>query len=293
MGAGRALARAAIGLLLVLAASGAGAVPTDVSVKAAFLPRFARYVTWPASAMPKGGDPFVLCVIGTDPFGALLDQTAGSQTVDGRRILVRRLNSLGGASDCQIAFVSGNRLGELNDMADKPVLTVTDGPNGTPRGIIHFAVVAGRVRFFIDQASAQQRRLSTSALACSLLRSECANDPGRTANDQLALGADRDLCGRAAHPPGGDRRQLHLQWRLHRARIEQTQGFSDILAASTAAAVDFEDAAAAQQAADAYRVNEQVRLIGIFRSEWPVRCRLPAVRRAGAADGRGAARGGH
>jgi signal transduction histidine kinase/CheY-like chemotaxis protein len=49
-----------------------------------------------------------------------------------------------------------------------------------------------------------------------------------------------------------------------RARVEQTQGFSDVLAASTAAAVDFEDAAAAQQAADAYRVNKQVRLIGIF-----------------------------
>jgi signal transduction histidine kinase/CheY-like chemotaxis protein len=49
-----------------------------------------------------------------------------------------------------------------------------------------------------------------------------------------------------------------------RSRVEQTQGFSDVLAASSTAAVDFEDAAAAQQAADAYRVNKQIRLIGIF-----------------------------
>ena len=49
-----------------------------------------------------------------------------------------------------------------------------------------------------------------------------------------------------------------------RARIQQTQGFADILAASAAAAVDFDDPAAAQQAADAYRVNKQIRMIGIY-----------------------------
>jgi hypothetical protein len=151
-----------------MAAVTASAVPTDTSVKAAFLPRFARYVTWPPAAMPKGGDPFVLCVIGSDPFGALLDQTVASQAVDGRRIVVRRLNSAGDAGDCQIAFVADNRLGELNDMAGKPVLTVTDGPTGGPRGIIQFAVVGGRVRFFIDQASAQQRRLNISSRLLAL-----------------------------------------------------------------------------------------------------------------------------
>jgi len=50
----------------------------------------------------------------------------------------------------------------------------------------------------------------------------------------------------------------------NRARVEQTQGFADVLAASSAAAVDFQDTAAAQQAAEAYRVNKQIRLIGIF-----------------------------
>ena len=53
----------------------------------------------------------------------------------------------------------------------------------------------------------------------------------------------------------------------NRARVEQTQSFADILAASAAAAVDFNDAAAAQQAADAYRVNNQIRSIGIYDRE--------------------------
>ena len=49
-----------------------------------------------------------------------------------------------------------------------------------------------------------------------------------------------------------------------RARVEQTQGLSDVLAASTAAAVDFDDPAAAQQAVDAFAINNQVRMIGVY-----------------------------
>lgn len=161
------LTRAAAALAFIAGSAGASE-PTDISVKAAFLPRFARYVTWPVSAMPKGSDPFVLCVIGSDPFGALLDQAAATQTIDGRRIAVRRLNSAASGGDCQIAFVASNRLGELGDMAGKPVLTVTDGANGQQRGIIHFVLVGGRVRFFIDQASAEQRRLSISSRLLAL-----------------------------------------------------------------------------------------------------------------------------
>ena len=53
----------------------------------------------------------------------------------------------------------------------------------------------------------------------------------------------------------------------NRARIEQMQGFADILAASTAAAVEFDDATAAQQAVDAYRVNKQIRQIGVYNRD--------------------------
>jgi len=52
-----------------------------------------------------------------------------------------------------------------------------------------------------------------------------------------------------------------------RARTEQTQGLSDVLAASTAAAVDFDDPAAAQQAVDAFAVNNQVRMIAVYRHD--------------------------
>jgi hypothetical protein len=145
------------------------AEPTDTAVKAAFLPRFARYVTWPTTATPNGTEPIVLCVIGGDPFGAMLDDAARSQLVDGRRIVIRRLDSAAGADNCQIAYVGGGRQGAiLASIGRKPVLTVTDGANGGERGIIHFVLVGGRVRFFIDQSAAKQRGLSISSRLLAL-----------------------------------------------------------------------------------------------------------------------------
>jgi hypothetical protein len=48
------------------------------------------------------------------------------------------------------------------------VLTGTDGANGGQRGIIHFTVSGGRVRFFIDQAAASRRGMQISSRLLAL-----------------------------------------------------------------------------------------------------------------------------
>jgi hypothetical protein len=165
----RTLARAVAALTLVMVSTVLPAQPTDTAVKAAFLPRFARYVTWPITATPKGSDPFVLCVIGSDPFGAMLEDAARSQLVNGRRITVRRMDSAAGADNCQIAYVGGSRAAAiLAAIGREPVLTVTDSDTGGQRGIIHFVLLGGRVRFFIDQSAAAQRGLSISSRLLAL-----------------------------------------------------------------------------------------------------------------------------
>jgi len=157
-------------LLAVAAAALAGtpahAQVSETSVKAAFLPRFARYVTWPPNAVPSATAPFVLCVIGSDPFGGSLDQAARSQSV-----VVRRMATAAQSGGCHVAFIGdgSSEAGQvLAAIGRRPVLTVTDARNGGQRGIIHFAVVSGRVRFFIDQAAAQQRGLTVSSRLLAL-----------------------------------------------------------------------------------------------------------------------------
>ena len=162
----------AFGAALCLAAAPVRAQPTDLQVKAAFLPRFTRYVTWPPAATPKPGEPYVLCIIGADPFGPTLDQAVRSQLIDGRRIVVRRLDTVDGAERCHIAFVDGSKTKPVGQMlaavSARPVLTVTDQAAGGARGIIHFAIVSGRVRFFIDDAAAAKRGMSISSRLLAL-----------------------------------------------------------------------------------------------------------------------------
>jgi len=168
----RILARIAAAAPAMMLGAPAPAAPTDTAVKAAFLPRFARYVTWPPAAMPRAGDPFVLCVIGSDPFGAALDDAARSQLIDGQRIVIRRLDSALGSDGCQIAFIQGSKVQSVGQLiaalGRRPVLTVTDASIGSQRGIVHFAVVAGRVRFFIDQSSAARHGLNISSRLLAL-----------------------------------------------------------------------------------------------------------------------------
>jgi hypothetical protein len=166
------LVLASIAAAGTLVPSPAFAQASETAVKAAFLPRFARYVTWPPGASPKNSDPFVLCVIGDDPFGGALEQAARSQSIDGRRITVRRLGTAAGADGCQVAFIGGTSnqpVGQLlAAIGRKPVLTVTDARDGGQRGLIHFSVVGGRVRFFIDQAAAERRGLTINSRLLAL-----------------------------------------------------------------------------------------------------------------------------
>jgi hypothetical protein len=159
--------RLLLALALVLGAAPVRAQPTENAVKAAFLPRFARYVTWPAPASPPAGAPFQLCVVGRDPFGPMLDQAASSELIDGHNVTVRRIPSADRAAGCQLAFVQGatpqDTMRMLLALGNQSILTVTDARAGPQRGMIHFTVVGGRVRFFIDDAEAAGRGLSISS----------------------------------------------------------------------------------------------------------------------------------
>jgi hypothetical protein len=161
-----------LALALLVGASPARPQPTEEAVKAAFLPRFARYVAWPGPALPAAGAPFQLCIVGRDPFGPMLDQAASTELIDGHSVAIRRLSSAERAAGCHLAFVQGAAPTEttrlLLALRAQPILTVTDGRAGPQRGMIHFTIVGGRVRFFIDEAAAAGRGLSISSRLLAL-----------------------------------------------------------------------------------------------------------------------------
>lgn len=155
-------------------AAWAGPQANEDAVKAAFLPKFMRYIAFPAGVQPEIGQPFYLCVIGRDPFGQALDRAAASEVVDGHPIAVRRFTNAEApaVAGCHAAYVAGANEQQTTQMlaafARQPTLTITDSRWGKPRGMIHFAVVAARVRFHIDDAAAAERGIGISSRLLAL-----------------------------------------------------------------------------------------------------------------------------
>lgn len=148
------------------------AQPTEQAVKAAFLPKFPRYVQWPAPAAPERAAPFQLCIIGHDPFGALADRSAASESIEGHGVAVRRMANVEEAAGCHVAYVRGGNgeetAGLLRALRGRPILTVTDARAGPQRGMVHFTISGGRVRFFIDEAVARAHGLTVSSRLLAL-----------------------------------------------------------------------------------------------------------------------------
>ncbi|HWE46416.1 MAG TPA: YfiR family protein [Caulobacteraceae bacterium] len=159
-------------LALAFSLSAAQAFAEDVSleyrVKAAYLYKVAPFVAWPASAFGGAGSPFIICVQGADPFGAELDRAVAGQGVAGHPFLVRRIETVGPDSGCHILYAGGSRrqsiVDALHAVRGTNVLTVTDGERpDAPRGIVHFVISEGRVRFDIDTQAAHENGLEISA----------------------------------------------------------------------------------------------------------------------------------
>jgi len=156
------------------AAASTGPQASEDAVKAAFLPKFVRYIELPAGVQPEVGQPFYLCVIGRDPFGQGLDRAAASEIVDGRPIAVRRFANAEApaVAGCHAAYVAGateqQTVQILSVLRRQPTLTITDSRWGKPRGMIHFAVEGARVRFHIDDAAAAARGIGISSRLLAL-----------------------------------------------------------------------------------------------------------------------------
>jgi hypothetical protein len=165
----RAPGLAALGLIL---ATGARAdVSLEYTVKAAYLPKFVPFITWPETAFTSPTAPVTICVVGTDPFGGKLEQAASGLKSGERAIAVRYLPAPDPAVSCQVVFLGPGDMavaeGALDAMKGKPVVTVTDS-GLKARGVISFLIEANHVRFDIDAATAAQGGVAISSKLLSL-----------------------------------------------------------------------------------------------------------------------------
>lgn len=123
-------------------------------VEAAFLRNFAHYVTWPVQAFANDNAPWRVCVLGSDPFGTVLDDTFRGRTEQGRPFEVVRADAPADIATCQIVFVaypgSASRRAALAELKNRPVLTVGDAPEFLQEGGMIRFQVSDHVEFGVN-----------------------------------------------------------------------------------------------------------------------------------------------
>ena len=171
----------ALGLVPPSGLAAQAARPSEYQVKAVFLFNFAQFVDWPPDAVPDSQAPFIIGVLGSDPFGDLLDATVRGEHRGGRSFVVRRYQRIEDVKTCDILFISrpdAERLqGLLADLKARPILTVSDADGFAEHGgMIGFVTDRNRIRVKINLAVAQAAHLTISS---KLLRvAEIVNPPG-------------------------------------------------------------------------------------------------------------------
>jgi uncharacterized protein DUF4154 len=158
---------------VVCASATASAAPPDDEpsalerrVKAAFLYKFAAYVTWP---QPMGPDSaFTIGVCGDDLLAAELGRVVAGRSVDGRRVVIRHVEEDDPLEGLQMLFISRARTDHLSSMVETgrehSVLTVTEAEGALAMGsVINFVLSGGKVRFEISLGAARRSGLSLSS----------------------------------------------------------------------------------------------------------------------------------
>jgi hypothetical protein len=184
-------------LVLLLAVAAALSVPSQAApggsaddlrilrveeyrLKAEFLERFTHFVKWPPKndkheAEKPPPPPFVLCVIGSDPFGDSLRRLARTRKVDDRPIELRQLRNAADAPSCQLLFISASERERLDQVLaaarGNGVLTVGDTDGYGARGVlINLFVADDKIGFEVNERAAKREGFELSARLLKLAR---------------------------------------------------------------------------------------------------------------------------
>jgi hypothetical protein len=155
-------------LLVISLPVGAVAPASEYRIKAVFLFNFAQFVEWPPDAFADSGKPFVIGILGKDPFGAELDSVVQGETVAQRPLVIERYHSIVDLRDCNILYIARAEMDHLAEvltaLKGRSILTVSDADGDDQTGVmIRLVNRSDHIRLQIDVGAARAGRLTISS----------------------------------------------------------------------------------------------------------------------------------
>jgi hypothetical protein len=153
-----------------------GVINREYAIKAAYLYQFGHYIQWPSDAFTDDKSPFVIGILGTDPFGDTLNEIARDKKIGGRQIVIRQFNSLADYKPCHILFIASpteitDQLRNISKLQNFPVLLVGERHGFAEQGgTINLLIEQNKVRFEVNTEVAKREQLKISSKLLSLAK---------------------------------------------------------------------------------------------------------------------------
>jgi hypothetical protein len=153
----------------------ARAQPSEYAIKAEFIERFTRFIDWPEDAFSSPTSPFVLCVMGDNPFGDYLGHLARDRKIKDRSVRLVFPTKVSELTACHLLFVAASEAAKVRAIVQRtrgaPILTVGDTPGFAEIGVlVNFFFERDLVRFEINVDEGRRSGLAFSAKLLKLAR---------------------------------------------------------------------------------------------------------------------------
>ena len=126
----------------------------EYEIKAAFLYKFASAITWPETAFTSDEEPFIVGVLGEDPFEEDLEAVLEGKEIADRPLVLQRYEELAVLRKSHVLFIAESEMDDLDEVLERvgklPVLTVTDEEGRGDAAMISFRSKNRKIRFQMD-----------------------------------------------------------------------------------------------------------------------------------------------
>lgn len=134
---------------------------TSEDFKAVLLSKITQYIEWPENAnLTDQSKPFIITVIGKNPFGSLLEDLylSNGQKIKNKYVEIHYIKEIHEIDQCNILFISNSEEKRLMDILyytkGKPILTISDTKNFGEKGVnINFFISNNRTKFELNETS--------------------------------------------------------------------------------------------------------------------------------------------
>jgi len=134
-------------------------------VKAAFIYNFSQFVEWPPSAYEGNQAPFVIGILGENPFGNYLDELVKDEKVGSRSIVIKKYRDIDDVKSCNILYINlPNAKEAMRALHNRSILTVSDADNfARDGGMVRFFTLNNKIRLQINPTAAKTVNINISS----------------------------------------------------------------------------------------------------------------------------------